>query len=170
MAPYRSLTSGLQCASQEMQIGIIISCNIHPENVCLQEDVAIMQWIDGRMILSCGAVVSPLGWSASRKLGLDLQGIHQPVPHFNQGPALKFISNIFHKGLKPGVPLARANWFIMDTSEHSLVCQLAHDVLTRYAHLSSPTDLLTGSMQTCAGYLLVHSSPMFIVSASGNVG
>lgn len=87
----------------------------------MQEDVAIMQWIDGKMILSCGAVVSPLAWSGSQKLGMDLAGIHDPVPHFNEGPALKFVSKIFEKGLRAGVPLARANWFIMDTGEHSLV-------------------------------------------------
>ena len=87
----------------------------------MQEDVAVMQQIDGRMVLSCGAVVSPLGWSASQKLGMDLRGIHDSVPHFNDGPAAKFVSNILEKGLRAGVPLARANWFIMDTDEHSLV-------------------------------------------------
>lgn len=87
----------------------------------VQEDVAIMQWINGKMILSCGAVVSPLAWSGSQKIGMDLAGIHDPVPHFNEGPALKFVSKIFEKGLRAGVPLARANWFIMDTGEHSLV-------------------------------------------------
>lgn len=89
----------------------------------MQEDIAVMQKINGEMILSCGAVVSPLGWSASRKLGLDLKGIHIPVPHFNEGPALKFVTKIFEKGLSADVPLARANWFIMDTAEHSLVSQ-----------------------------------------------
>lgn len=87
----------------------------------MQEDVAVMQWVDGKMILSCGAVVGPLGWSASHKLGMDLRGIHDPVPHFNHGPALKFVSKMFETGLKPGVPLARANWFIVNTDEHSLV-------------------------------------------------
>lgn len=87
----------------------------------LQEDVAVMQQINGEMILSCGAVVSPLGWSGSQKLGLTLEGIHTPVPHFNEGPALKFVTKIFEKGLNANVPLARANWFIMDTAEHSLV-------------------------------------------------
>ncbi len=87
----------------------------------MQEDIAVMQRINGRMILSCGAVVSPLGWSGSQKLGMDLKGIHSPVPHFNEGPALKFVTNIFEKGLNAHVPLSRANWFIMDTAEHSLV-------------------------------------------------
>ncbi len=80
----------------------------------MQEDIAVMQQI-------CGAVVSPLGWSGSQKLGMDLKGIHSPVPHFNEGPALKFVTNIFEKGLNANVPLSRANWFIMDTAEHSLV-------------------------------------------------
>lgn len=87
----------------------------------MQEDIAVMQQINGRMILSCGAVVSPLGWSGSQKLGMDLKGIHRSVPHFNEGPALKFVTNIFEKGLNANVPLSRANWFIMDTAEHSLV-------------------------------------------------
>jgi len=81
----------------------------------------VMQQINGKMILSCGAVVSPLGWSGWQKLGMDLYGIHVPVPHFNEGPALKFVTKIFEKGLRADVPLARANWFIMDTAEHSLV-------------------------------------------------
>lgn len=98
----------------------------------MQEDVAVMQQIDGRMVMSCGAVVSPLGWSASHKLGMDLRGIHDAVPHFNKGPAAKFVSNILEKGLRAEVPLARANWFIMDTNEHSLVGKSAHvaDVTT----------------------------------------
>ncbi len=87
----------------------------------MQEDIAVMQQINGRMILSYGAVVSPLGWSGSQKLGMDLKGIHCSVPHFNEGPALKFVTNIFEKGLNANVPLSRANWFIMDTAEHSLV-------------------------------------------------
>lgn len=90
--------------------------------VCLQEDIAVMQKIDGRLILSCGAIVSPLGWSGNQKMGLDLAGIHMPVPHFNDGPALKYVSKIFERGLKAEVPLSRANWFIMHTGELSLVC------------------------------------------------
>ncbi|DBA97601.1 TPA: hypothetical protein ACH3X3_012506 [Trebouxia sp. C0006] len=92
----------------------------------IQEDIAVMQQINGRMILSCGAVVSPLGWSGSQKLGMDLKGIHRPVPHFNEGPALKFVTNIFEKGLNANVPLSRANWFIMDTAEHSLFAHPEH--------------------------------------------
>lgn len=90
-------------------------------SLVLQEDVAVMQRINGEMILSCGAVVSPLGWSGSQKVGLTLKGIHAPVPHFNGGPPLKFVTKIFETGLNANVPLARANWFIMDTIEHSLV-------------------------------------------------
>ena len=81
-----------------------------------------MQKIDGRLILSCGAIVSPLGWSGNQKMGLNLAGIHMPVPHFNDGPALKYVSKIFERGLKAEVPLSRANWFIMHTGELSLVC------------------------------------------------
>ena len=80
-----------------------------------------MQKLDGRLILSCGAVVSPLGWSGNQKMGLDLAGIHKPVPQFNDGPALKYVSKIFERGLKAEVPLTRANWFIMHTGELSLV-------------------------------------------------
>ena len=46
----------------------------------MQEDIAVMQQINGRMILSCGAVVSPLGWSGSQKLGMDLKGITALFP------------------------------------------------------------------------------------------
>lgn len=86
----------------------------------LQEDVAVMQKIDGKLVFSCGAVVSPLGWSGSAKLGLDLSGIHKPVPQFNDGPALTFVTKIFERGLSEKVPLTRANWFIMHTPELSL--------------------------------------------------
>jgi len=55
------------------------------------------------------------------KAGYGLEGDNSPVPHFNEGPALKFVTNIFEKGLNANVPLSRANWFIMDTAEHSLV-------------------------------------------------
>ena len=90
----------------------------------LQEDVAVMQKVDGKLVFSCGAVVSPLGWSGSAKLGLDLSGIHKPVPQFNDGPALKFVTKIFERGLSEKVPLTRANWFIMHTPELSLVSQM----------------------------------------------
>ena len=83
-----------------------------------------MQKINGKLILSCGAVVSPLGWSGSQKLGMDLSQIHKPVPHFNDGPALKYVSKIFERGLSEKVPLTRANWFIMHTPELSLVRHL----------------------------------------------
>lgn len=98
-----------------------VGCMTHYSCLVAQEDVVVMQKIDAKLIMSCGAVVSPLGWSGSRKVGLDLAGIHEPVPHFNDGVALKFVSKIFEKGLKAEVPLSRANWFIMHTSELSLV-------------------------------------------------
>lgn len=98
-----------------------MACRESSHLLGVQEDIAVMQQINGRMILSCGAVVSPLGWSGSQKLGMDLKGIHSPVPHFNDGPALKFVTKIFEKGLNANVPLSRANWFIMDNAEHSLV-------------------------------------------------
>lgn len=98
-----------------------VGCMIHYSCLVAQEDITVMQKFDGRLIMSCGAVVSPLGWSGSHKVGLDLAGIHEPVPHFIDGGALKYVSKIFEKGLKAEVPLSRANWFIMNTGEHSLV-------------------------------------------------
>lgn len=131
---------------------VSLFANIRNHDIALQEDVVVMQRINGHMILSCGCVVSPLGWSASHKVGLDLKGIHDPVPHFNNGPALKFVSKILEKGLKAETPLARANWFIVDTDEHSLVCsvcmvllllQMLPDIITDISALSiSPTGKL----------------------------
>ena len=138
----------------------------------MQEDVAVMQQLDGRMVLSCGAVVSPLGWSASHKLGMDLRGIHDAVPHFNDGPAAKFVSNILEKGLRAEVPLARANWFIMDTDEHSLVGNVAlvADVTTDavcvlrivyYHTLCTVTSLSLLNYPTPAPMIQAQTSPIY---------
>ena len=68
--------------------------------------------VDGVLRLVSGAVLFPQRWHLLEKLGMDMTGIHLPVPLYEDviGPAV----NHFMNRLKVGKPVWRANWAIVD--------------------------------------------------------
>ena len=81
----------------------------------VQEDLAIMQRIDGLWVLTAGVVCFPSHWTVSDKIGLPLDGIHVPVAHYES--ELSERVDRFHDRLMPQSPVWRRNWSVIPTSE-----------------------------------------------------
>lgn len=81
----------------------------------VQEDLAVLQRIDGLWVLTAGVVCFPTHWTVSDKVGLPLEGIHAPVAHYDT--ELRERVDRFHDRLTADRPAWRRNWFVAPTSE-----------------------------------------------------
>jgi dimethylamine monooxygenase subunit A len=81
----------------------------------VQEDLAVMQRVDGLWILTAGVVCFPSHWTVSDKIGLPLDGIHVPVAHYEA--ELGDRVDRFHERLMTKSPVWRRNWSVNPTSE-----------------------------------------------------
>ncbi|MEH6403291.1 MAG: DUF3445 domain-containing protein [Sneathiella sp.] len=78
----------------------------------VQEDLVLMQRIEGKIILSAACVCFPSGWNLIDKMGLEMQDIHMPVPGLNDRIG-KSIDRFLEK-LVPGKIVQRFNWGLFD--------------------------------------------------------
>lgn len=81
----------------------------------VQEDLAVLQRIDGAWVLTAGAVCFPSHWSIGDKVGLPLEGVHAPVAHYDT--ELRDKVDRFHDRLTTDRPVWRRNWFVNPTNE-----------------------------------------------------
>jgi hypothetical protein len=81
----------------------------------VQEDLAVLQRIDGAWVLTAGVVCFPSHWSIGDKVGLPLEGVHAPVAHYDS--ELRDKVDRFHERLVVDRPVWRRNWFVNPTSE-----------------------------------------------------
>ena len=81
----------------------------------VQEDLAVLQRIDGAWVLTAGVVCFPSHWTISDKVGLPLEGVHGPVAHYPE--ELRDKVNRFHDRLSVDRPAWRRNWMINPTDE-----------------------------------------------------
>ena len=81
----------------------------------VQEDLAVLQRIDGAWVLTAGVVCFPSHWTVGDKVGLPLEGVHAPVAHY--GEELRDKVDRFHERLTVDRPAWRRNWFVNPTSE-----------------------------------------------------
>ena len=81
----------------------------------VQEDLAVMQRIDGFWVLTAGVVCFPSHWTVSDKIGLPLDGIHVPVAHYES--ELSERVDRFHDRLMSLSPVWRRNWSVIPTPE-----------------------------------------------------
>lgn len=84
----------------------------------VQEDLAVLEQIDGKWMLTAGAVAFPTHWTVSDKIGLPLDAIHAPVAHYEA--ELSERVDRFHDRLTVSRPAWRRNWFVVPTSEMHL--------------------------------------------------
>lgn len=78
----------------------------------LQEDFAVMSPIDGEWRLTAAVLCSPSRWRLAEKLGKGLDGIHQPVPGYQEQIGSP-VAAMFDKLLVER-PMWRANWTLND--------------------------------------------------------
>ncbi len=81
----------------------------------VQEDLAVLQNIDGEWVLTAGAICFPTHWSIADKIGLPLEGVHAPVAHYEND--LREKVDRFHDRLAVDRPVWRRNWIIAPTDE-----------------------------------------------------
>ena len=78
----------------------------------VQEDLCILQEVDGELRLTAGVLCFPNRWRLSDKLGRPMMAIHEPVPSYAERlgkPVDRFIGL-----LAPDRPVWRLNWSLMD--------------------------------------------------------
>lgn len=78
----------------------------------VQEDLVLMQQVEGKMVLSAACVCFPSGWTLLDKMGLEMQDIHLPVPGLNDRIG-QSIDRFLDK-LVPGKVVQRFNWGLFD--------------------------------------------------------
>ena len=78
----------------------------------VQEDLCIMQDVEGTLKFTAGAVLFPQRWSLLEKIGQDMKAIHSPVPKFHKEVSKPV--DAFMQRLSPPKPFWRANWAITD--------------------------------------------------------
>ena len=81
----------------------------------VQEDLAVLQYIEGAWILTAGVVCFPTHWTIADKVGLPLEGVHAPVAHYEA--ELREKVDRFHDRLMVNHPVWRRNWFVNATDE-----------------------------------------------------
>ena len=81
----------------------------------VQEDLVVLQRIDGYWVLTAGVVAFPTHWTIGDKVGLPLDGVHAPVAHYET--ELRDRVDRFHDRLTVDRPAWRRNWFVLPTSE-----------------------------------------------------
>jgi hypothetical protein len=88
----------------------------------VQEDLCILQEVEGELRLTAGALCFPNRWRLSDKLGRPMMAIHEPVPSYAERlgkPVDRFIGM-----LAPERPVWRLNWSL--TSDPALFQPIGH--------------------------------------------
>ena len=84
-------------------------------SLLVQEDLAIMSPDGGQWLLTAASICFPSRWDLASKVGANMHGIHEPVPHYEEriGAAA---DAVFNK-LTPDRPVWRLNWTVLDSPE-----------------------------------------------------
>jgi len=82
----------------------------------IQEDMCLMTiGPTNRFVLSAGSLCFPFRWELRDKIGLPMDGIHHPVPGYEEklaGSAERYLAQ-----LKPERPSWRCNWNVVDAPD-----------------------------------------------------
>ena len=81
----------------------------------VQEDLVVVQLVDGRWTVTAGVVCFPTNWTIADKLGQPLAAVHGPVAHYDT--ELRDKVDRFHDRLTVDRPVWRRNWFVTPTGE-----------------------------------------------------
>ena len=76
----------------------------------IQEDICILEPVDGQYRLTAASVCSPSNWDMEAKIGHTVDVIHDPVPGYQDEMAAKV--NRLLRGIKVNKPIQRLNWSV----------------------------------------------------------
>jgi len=95
-----------------------IDDSLHPlesASLLVQEDLAVMTAQNGQWVLTAAAVCFPSRWDLASKIGADMHGIHQPVPHYEE--RIGAATDAAFDKMTPDRPVWRINWTVLDDPE-----------------------------------------------------
>jgi hypothetical protein len=95
-----------------------IDDSLHPlesASLLVQEDLAVMTAQNGQWVLTAASVCFPSRWDLASKLGADMHGIHQPVPHYEE--RIGAATDAAFDKMTPDRPVWRINWTVLDDPE-----------------------------------------------------
>lgn len=81
----------------------------------IQEDICLMEELNGEYILSAASLCSPTDWYLEEKIGQSVDRIHDPVPGYEVELGKRV--NRLLKGLKSNKPVMRYNWSVQHNNE-----------------------------------------------------
>lgn len=98
----------------------IRSCRIAQPSIIaaalmVQEDLAILQHINGEYVLSAACICFPTRWDLQDKIGRGMDMIHAPVPGYEQ--QLQKSVNRYFETVKPDRAFLRYNWSLLDSGK-----------------------------------------------------
>ena len=101
---------------------IEVDPDMHPleaASLLVQEDLVIMSPGEGdqagHWILTAACVCFPSRWDLTQKVGLDMHGIHEPVPHYEE--RIGAATDAMFSKFTPDRPVWRINWTVLDDDE-----------------------------------------------------
>lgn len=109
---YKKHPSGLHCKPMAQTFSWSESeASLLPASWCVQEDLCILQEMEGAYRLTAASLCAPSYWRLLEKIGKPLDAIHQPVPGFAETLGAKV--NRFFQFIKVDRPVWRANWSVV---------------------------------------------------------
>ena len=96
--------------NQKMPSALEEAASLVSDDLCLLTEIRPGDWR-----LSAGILCAPTFWTLPERVGLDLAGLHGPVPGGDPGLAAR-IGRVF-SGLKPDFVLERFNWTIQTSDK-----------------------------------------------------
>jgi len=97
---------------------IEIDESLHPlesASLLVQEDLAVMSPQEGQWVLTAAAICFPSRWDLASKIGADMHGIHEPVPHYEE--RIGYATDAMFDKLSADRPVWRLNWTVLDSPE-----------------------------------------------------
>lgn len=117
-----AVTDGSLDACAEVRDLIAAHLGLHPDPelhpleaaaLLVQDDLTVLQRIEGEWILTAGVVCFPSHWNIAAKVGLPIALVHGPVAHYDR--ELREKVDRFHDRLTVDRPVWRRNWFVNPT-------------------------------------------------------
>jgi hypothetical protein len=81
----------------------------------VQEDICLMETLNGQYCLTAGSVCSPTNWHLEEKIGKPMDEIHSPVPGY-QNKLANRVNRLLDK-LTIKKPVLRYNWSVQQDNE-----------------------------------------------------
>jgi len=92
--------------------------NLWQTSLWVQDDLCLMQPVDGNYCLTAASLCAPSGWNLTEKMGKPIDAIHAAVPNLNARIG-KQINNTFSR-LRPLQLYQRFNWSLKASNQLAL--------------------------------------------------